>query len=345
MFFVGGGRVKSRTNTQMHGRKTEKREEHDAEEVKLARKQKYKQYLQACKLALQSEEAAQQSEKLLRYNPDFSTLWNARRRGILKQLALIDNNGDSVDAARLEVLERELELTQQQISERNSKSYGAWYHRIWIVNTIVSAQADGKLLVDFTKEFALCDSLLERDERNFHCWHYRNFLIEKQQQDSETFHHQVVEKSRQLIERNFSNYSAWHLRVQGLKRDLDKVDWDLELELTHQAMFTEPADQSAWLYYRWAIKRASLSEQRLEEESETILMLLEDEGKDCKWPLLALVQLQALLPQNSVNAVLLANEYCSRLSNVDPLHTNFYQHLAKLFQAAEREKLHHVLFS
>ena len=71
----------------MHGRKRTEREDLDPPEVRAAKTEKYKQYLQGCKVALQSDETAQRAEKLLRYNPDFFTLWNSRRRLILKDLS------------------------------------------------------------------------------------------------------------------------------------------------------------------------------------------------------------------------------------------------------------------
>lgn len=317
----------------MHGRKTSAREELDSAEVRQARVQKYKQYLQACDMALQSEQSAQLvGEKVLRYNPDFATLWNARRRGILAELGTWD------DSQRAERLARELELTKMQISERNSKSYGAWFHRRWAVGALVSVEG-GVLLADLDAEFALCDLLLQRDERNFHCWHYRNFLLG---QDPGRFPAEVEDKSSQLIARNFSNYSAWHLRAQALRQQ-QEVDWSAELERAHQAMFTEPADQSAWLFYRWMLKKRPLTEREVGEEMDLILSLLEDEGKDCKWPLLALVQLEASLPEDS-ELLGQGESYCQRLGAVDQLHANFYRHVSGLFANRDFKQLKQLLF-
>lgn len=66
------------------------------------------------------------------------------------------------------------------------------------------------------------------------------------------------------INRNFSNYSAWHYRSRLFPRRAMElhaagegdgtVGMSLlapELELVRQAAFTEPDDQSAWLYQRW----------------------------------------------------------------------------------------------
>ena len=48
----------------------------------------------------------------------------------------------------------------------NPKSYGAWYHRKWLLNQKLTP-------VDSKREFGLLDKLLKVDARNFHGWNYR----------------------------------------------------------------------------------------------------------------------------------------------------------------------------
>jgi len=71
--------------------------------------------------------------------------------------------------------------------------------------------------------------------------------------------------SKDLINRNFSNYSAWHLRALLQQSPLDNVEGDAEskqdvggridiveeLEWVQQGIYTEPNDQSIWLYHHW----------------------------------------------------------------------------------------------
>ncbi|KAM0686007.1 hypothetical protein COBT_002776 [Conglomerata obtusa] len=53
----------------------------------------------------------------------------------------------------------------------NIKSYQAWYQRKYMINI---------LEVDYIKhEIKLIYQCLEKDERNFHCWNYYRFLVEK----------------------------------------------------------------------------------------------------------------------------------------------------------------------
>jgi len=64
--------------------------------------------------------------------------------------------------------------------------------------------------------------------------------------------------SKDLINRNFSNYSAWHLRallqqVHSEEAALGSgpIDVESELEWVQQGIYTEPNDQSVWLYHHW----------------------------------------------------------------------------------------------
>lgn len=56
--------------------------------------------------------------------------------------------------------------------------------------------------------------LLEVDERNFHAWGYRHFVVQlmgRREEEEEAY-------TRQRIDANFSNYSAWHTRSALLQK-------------------------------------------------------------------------------------------------------------------------------
>lgn len=70
------------------------------------------------------------------------------------------------------------------------------------------------------------------------------------------------------IESNFSNFSAWHQRskilpqvwaAQGKSAVEKRKAIDEEFELLRQAMYTDPADQSVWLYHAWLVDLGELS--------------------------------------------------------------------------------------
>jgi geranylgeranyl transferase type-2 subunit alpha len=111
------------------------------------------------------------SYKLLLVNPDPSYLWNARRELIT-----------------FTQLSTELELTKAAL-QRKPKAYAAWYHRKWCVryfalqthndntdsSTSTSTTCSAQLVLE--QELHLCSELLNADERNFHCWNYRRFVV------------------------------------------------------------------------------------------------------------------------------------------------------------------------
>lgn len=80
-----------------------------------------------------------------------------------------------------------------------------------------------------------------------------------------------LEFTRKQIERNFSNYSAWHYRTTILDQiaagltslQTERVAAALpaatllaEKDLVFAALYTEPQDCSAWLYFVWIVCRA-----------------------------------------------------------------------------------------
>jgi Protein prenyltransferase alpha subunit repeat len=119
-----------------------------------------------------------------------------------------------------------------------------------------------------------------------HGWDYRRFVIGKMAPsagDRRKIAKQEVDFTTTKIQQNFSNYSAWHHRSKWLpvlvetmseedrnelarngrlKRALGElislftICLLLEFDLVHNAVFTEPKDQSAWLYYLWLVGKS-----------------------------------------------------------------------------------------
>ena len=198
--------------------------------------------------------------------------------------------------------------------------------------------------------------------------------------------------SSEKLEQNFSNYSAFHHRTTLLRDgaataaavlDGDGSDvgeaatWravvGAELETVQQAVFTEPDDQSAWMYFGWLLEgvagvdpakalrlragaggeldtpgaeeRAGLLREQLEVLQE---LLSEEEG--CKWALLTIANIQSLLARLSAagggDAAVTATlkQECTAnlvtLVEVDPDHKEYYayrqQQVAKSCESSER---------
>ncbi|XP_068280978.1 geranylgeranyl transferase type-2 subunit alpha [Nyctibius grandis] len=107
-------------------------------------------------------------------------------------------------------------------------------------------------------ERALCQRLLAADPRNFHAWEHRRALAAEEDPEAE------LAFAGELLSRDFSNFSAWHHRGRllgggpgGGPGGLPPPRLRAELELVHSAVFTDPHDQSAWVYLRCLLSRAS----------------------------------------------------------------------------------------
>jgi hypothetical protein len=147
------------------------------------------------------------TEKMLSVNPDPSHLWNIRREMLLYvQNATSQQQYVKKSSLALDI-QAELALTAHCL-QRNPKSYSAWYHRKWSLvyslthptddgggsssstinsSTLKSTQqiedkphTEGHLMDIKTiliSELELCAQFLQLDERNFHCWNYRRFVV------------------------------------------------------------------------------------------------------------------------------------------------------------------------
>ena len=114
-------------------------------------------------------------------------------------------------------------------------------------------------------EMKLCSKMLAMDERNFHCWNYRNQMANlycneiqmrvsdpvKTQALKNKFLQQECDMAKAIIQKNFSNYSAWHYRgklMPNIKKAEEHV-YGLPLAVITEdftslkhAYFTDPKD-------------------------------------------------------------------------------------------------------
>ncbi|KAJ9101927.1 hypothetical protein QFC19_005008 [Naganishia cerealis] len=142
----------------------------------------------------------------------------------------------------------------------------------------------------WARELMLVEKMLEADSRNceslpwpfpnssyfsvglVHAWDYRRYVLSslpKTFQPAKTPQTEVRYTTKK-IESNFSNFSAWHQRTKELSKIWDSmrsqpedgpqnVEAEIqrmrqkEFELVAQALWTDPGDQSGWLYHRWLV--------------------------------------------------------------------------------------------
>ncbi|KAI9293198.1 protein prenylyltransferase [Neoconidiobolus thromboides FSU 785] len=189
------------------------------------------------------------NSQLLLKNPDYYTLWNDRR-SIPKNLV------NSME---------ELKLTQDCFQLR-PKTYWIWNHRSYILDTLNTYK-------NYFKELQLINFMLNKDARNFHGWNYRLRIVAKllhlmkEKKDKVELLLEEWKFTGEKIKASFSNASAWHYRIQLKKKvediaikegevneeDKNKIKeimkMDNELKLVKNAFYTDPEDQSSFIYY------------------------------------------------------------------------------------------------
>ncbi|XP_055548467.1 geranylgeranyl transferase type-2 subunit alpha [Wyeomyia smithii] len=233
------GRLKVRSSAEEAARKRKEQEE---------KAQKFRSGMGRILLKKVSDELDDEmmelTGRILTSNPDIATLWNLRRRCIQKMVL------EEEEDFKQGLFDKDLNFTEMCL-QVNPKSYCAWHHRCWILENAPAP--------NWQKEVDLCTKYLKLDERNFHCWDYRRYVVEKAKVSPEA----ELEFCTEKIQRNFSNYSSWHYRSKllpllypnlndpSLPISEERLRGELELVLT--AAFTDPSDSSAWFYQRWLL--------------------------------------------------------------------------------------------
>ncbi|XP_061192641.1 geranylgeranyl transferase type-2 subunit alpha-like [Saccostrea echinata] len=240
------------SNLEKHGRLKVKTTAQQEEAKRKEREQKLKLYNAATSAAFKKrlngefdEEGLKITGEILSVNPDFYSLWNYR-----KEIFLFMKENKETDFVQ-KLMQDELGFLESCLKV-NPKSYGAWHHRCFIMENMPNP--------DWERELQLCNTFLEYDERNFHCWDYRRTVVLASDVDLE----QELAYTTEKIQTNFSNYSSWHYRSKLLPVIFPdpthpvRVQEDIllqEHETVQNAIFTDPDDQSAWFYHRWLLGR------------------------------------------------------------------------------------------
>ncbi|XP_071717617.1 geranylgeranyl transferase type-2 subunit alpha 1-like [Rutidosis leptorrhynchoides] len=190
-----------------------------------------------------TKEALDSNAELVKKNPDFMTAWNYRKLAFQYNL-------DTVNADLNHIIDEELKVVEEVLNI-NPKSYGAWYHRKWVLS---------KGNTSTKHELELLNLLLSQKEgaRNFHAWNYRRFIAGFKNISDE----KELQFTTDMINHDFSNYSAWHNRSVLLSRLLKKKVKGYfpkekflseEFDFVRSAVFTDPNDQCGWFYHLWLL--------------------------------------------------------------------------------------------
>ncbi|GAA5827627.1 hypothetical protein JCM3770_006876 [Rhodotorula araucariae] len=300
-----------------------------------------------------THEALDGTTRLLSLNPEFQTGWGIRRRILLNGLLR-----DADAATQQQILEGDLQLTNASL-KLNPKVYCVWEHRKWVLETMPDA--------DWGFEFKMVEMYLEKDARNFHSWDYRRYLVtsilslpsspstpRSKPLPQPTTESELAFTTRK-ISANFSNFSAWHYRTKLLAKLWEEKGWgpaaperlsrvDQEFELVKQAIWSDPNDQSAWLYHRWLVGNGTVSIVR--REIEGIKELLEEEP-DSRWCLDSLVHYKRMLArlldsegdakrEEREQLNLACVEMLAQLKGIDPMRRARYEDLSLRILPARR---------
>lgn len=177
----------------MHGRLKVRTSAEQEERKRLEREKKLKAYKTAMSACVAKQLARDYdksglalSGEILAGNCDVQTLWNFRKQIIEAAVAVASSiPADSVPATTddnkppiVDLFENELALTETCL-RKNPKSYGSWFHRQWCLKKADGLDLTSKsVLLSWSNELKLCGLFLKMDERNFHCWRHRFFVVE-----------------------------------------------------------------------------------------------------------------------------------------------------------------------
>ncbi|KAJ7445740.1 hypothetical protein B0H11DRAFT_2086653 [Mycena galericulata] len=285
-----------------------------------------------------SREAFDLTTRILLINPEFATAWNFRRNILLHGIF----PGSSATEIN-DLLTDELSLTTVAL-KTHPKVYWIWNHRRWCLEntpsgpgTDAEGDVNGWRQTNWDKEMYVVDKMLDADSRNFMAWDYRRYCLASMPVPRpETAE---LAYTTRKIEANFSNFSAWHQRSKVLSslwvsEKLDQAkSKEEEFELVRNAMYTDPNDQSVWIYHRWLVG-AGDNKELLEREIALIQDLL-DEQSDSKWCIESLVHYKRLLLQKHssfLDTTSVQND-CRRLLGelrvLDPARRRRYEEIEK----------------
>jgi len=268
-------------------------------------------------------------------NPEYYSVWNYRRNILLHGLF-----PTSQPAGILELLDEELDHTMALLRQ-HPKVYWIWNHRRWSLENMPDTPSEVGGQPGFWKrqrwdrELAMVEKMLDRDSRNFHAWNYRRYVlashpVPKTVEDELAY-------TEKKIQANFSNFSAWHQRSKVSSELHQSREWrESEFELVRSALWTDPNDQSAWLYHRWLVG-SEPDESTLNREIKAIEELLEEEPSS-KWCLQTLnhyLCLQDRRSNSKVNA-LRCRYLLKKLENIDSLRQQRYRMMGEKDLGTER---------
>lgn len=212
------------------------------------------------------------------------------------------------------------------------------------------------------EELALISKMLSRDERNYHAWAYRRYVVSQLELplfDGNSMAESEFEYTTKRLQSNFSNFSAWHNRSELIPklvklRNLDaaarKEFLDSEFEYINGAINLSPEDQSLWYYHQFLIANVTSTDTTativpdlstadrvadIQREIEGIKDLLEDYD-DVNWIYvslleysLAICRLEKRSPKENLTEL---PQWLDKIKELDHLQAGRWKELATELQ-------------
>ncbi|KAB5559943.1 hypothetical protein GE09DRAFT_72725 [Coniochaeta sp. 2T2.1] len=156
------------------------------------------------------------------------------------------------------VLQSELAFTVPLLL-RFPKSYWIWNFRRWILSQVILRLPVPIARKVWETELGLAAEMLDKDQRNFHAWAYRRYVVAKLESpelQGKSMAEDEFAYTTKLIGLDLSNFSAWHNRSQVVLRVLDErgaddemraAFLDKELSTVLDALNVGPDDQSLYI--------------------------------------------------------------------------------------------------
>ncbi|KAI5950310.1 BET4 [Candida margitis] len=260
---------------RIHLNESQKHQKYIKDEPKINHYRDLTSYIfQLRDLQTYNDESFNATTTLLQLNPEFYTVWNYRRE-------IIENAYASNATELVQVLNDELKFIMAQL-RKFPKVYWLWNHRRWCLFKLVDVNQ-----VNWDFEFKTVGKMLELDQRNFHGWQYRRFVVENLElEKSASRNGDSTEAILRLnldefdyttakISVDFSNFSAWHNRTKLIPKIYDLISknpssttidhpslhlfqnplsvLNHDLELIKTGIYMSPEDNSVWSYLYWLL--------------------------------------------------------------------------------------------
>ncbi|CAL5428186.1 unnamed protein product [Camellia sinensis] len=162
-----------------------------------------------------TKEALAVNAKLLEANPEYLTAWNYQKFAVEHILSHSDIDTEIDPDSIKSIYSEELRVTKRALA-KNYRSYGAWYHRKWLLSK-------GHSSVD--QELQLLGMFLKKD--------------------TGISMHGITGDCNSV---SFTGEKG--SRIFSKEKVLTE-----EYDLVHQALFTDPDDQSGWFYHLWLLEQ------------------------------------------------------------------------------------------